>query len=210
MHLAAKSRNILRALVQAHGTAALKRRIWDREFASGRWKCLETAPGDCVYPFVEKYATNGSILDLGCGTGSTGHELDETKYRDYTGVDISDVALATARQSTVANGRAGSNRYIGGDIFSYVPDRKADVILFKDCIYYIPRGKITGMLDRYAPYLTERGVFVARIAASDRYTAIVDVIERHFDVIERQTFEHPPALVMVFRPPVSLPRLSRE
>jgi SAM-dependent methyltransferase len=155
--------------------------------------------GDCVYPYVEKYADNGSILDLGCGSGSTGTELNEAKYHDYTGIDISEVALEKASRKTAAIGRAGRTRYVQGDVYTYVPTRQYPVILFKDSIYYVPRGKIRPMLNRYTRYLTDRGVIIAKISASDKYRAIVDAIEGNFEVVERSVFEQPAALVIVFR-----------
>jgi SAM-dependent methyltransferase len=196
-----KARNGLRRVLQAYGTENIKRRMWDVEFSRGRWNCLDATPGDCVYPCVEKYANNGRVLDLGCGSGSTGNELDAATYQHYTGVDISEVAIEKARQRTDANGRGDKSRYVQSDIFSYVPDQTFDVILFRDSIYYIPRGRITSMLDRYSKHLRDTGVFIVRIASrSDKYQPIVDRIERHFDVVEERVSDQPEALVIVFRP----------
>src|SRR5688572_26259492 len=88
MHVARKARNVLRGLLQSYGPASVRRRLWNTEFAGGRWDCLASTPGDSVYAYVEKYAANGRILDLGCGSGSTGNELTETAYREYVRRDI--------------------------------------------------------------------------------------------------------------------------
>src|SRR5262249_14350925 len=162
----------------AYGPPCLKRRLWNHEFSSGQWDCLDSTPGDCVYPFTEKYVNGGSILDLGCGSGSTGNELDATKYQDYTGIDLSNVAIEKARRKTEENKRGEKNRYHQSDIFTYVPTKQYDVILFRDSIYYVDRAKIVGMLNRYAQYLKKEGTFLVRMwNGAERFRPIVDAIE---------------------------------
>jgi SAM-dependent methyltransferase len=182
-----KTRNVARGLTQRYGTQTIKKKLWDAEFSSGRWRCLENMPDDCVYAHVERYAHHGSILDLGCGPGTTGTELPADSYTRYTGVDISGVAVGKARKRAEESHRADKNRYLQGDIFSYVPTATHDVILFGDSLYYVPQRLILSMLKRYAPYLTEKGVFVARIYGR-RYQKIVDIIENHFNVVEQHVY----------------------
>ena len=200
INLAGEVRNILRGVLQAYGTSNVKRHLWNREFSRGRWDCLDRTPGDCVYPYLEKYAANGSMLDLGCGSGSSGNELDQTKYRLYTGVDVSDVAIAKARRRTEENGRTAQNCYLQSDIFSYVPTQQYHVILFRDSIYYIPARRIKAMLDQYAKYLNDGGVFIVRMSnGSDKYKPIMDTIESNFEIVEKHLAVQPPAVVLVFR-----------
>jgi SAM-dependent methyltransferase len=192
--------NILRAILQAHGARRMKKLLWDSEFSRGRWDCLETTPGDCVYPYVEKYANGGSILDVGCGSGNSGNELDPSAYRHYTGVDISGVAIERARRRTSENGRGAKNCYVQSDMLSYVPSQRYDVVLFRDSIYYLPYGKIKAVLDRYSKYLREHGVFIVRMDESGgKYTAIEHTIESNFDVVERYSAELTKVAVFVFR-----------
>jgi 2-polyprenyl-6-hydroxyphenyl methylase/3-demethylubiquinone-9 3-methyltransferase len=199
---AAKARGALRALLQAYGTRHIKQRLWDVEFAKGRWDCLDRTAGDCVYPYLERYANRGSILDLGCGSGSTGNELDPTAYDHYVGVDISDVAIVKAQERTEENRRTDRNRFRQSDIFSYVPDRSFDVILFRDSIYYVPRRQIKAMLHRYARYLKDGAVFIVRMADGDKYQDIVETIETHFVVVDKHVADDPKAVVLIFRPAV--------
>jgi SAM-dependent methyltransferase len=200
MQMPFRVRNQVRALLQAYGTAAIKKRLWNREYADGRWDCLDDTRGDCVYRFVERYAAGGTILDLGCGSGSTANELSLTTYRGYTGVDISEVALTKARERSAENGREGRTSYVRSDIYRYVPNGRFDVILFRDSIYYIPPARISGMLERYASYLRKDGVFVVRMASEQKYRGLARAIEDRFDILERHVSHAPEAIVIVFRP----------
>lgn len=110
------------------------------------------------------------------------------------------MAIAKAEERTVENGRTARNRYRQSDIFSYVPDRQFDVILFRDSIYYVPHRQINAMLQRYAQYLEADAVFIVRMADGDKYRDIVETIETHFVVVDRHVADDPKAIVLVFRP----------
>jgi SAM-dependent methyltransferase len=195
-----KVENVLRGLLQRYGTENIKRRLWNREYARGRWKCLDTMAGDGVYPHIEKYASNGSILDLGCGPGAVGNELNAATYHSYTGVDICDVAIDKARSKTAESNRADKNTYLQSDIFSYVPTQQYNVIFFGDSIYYFPHQQIVDMLDRYSAHLKPEGVFIVRSwMVKDRHRAIVRNIENEFDVVEKRLYPNAPLCVIVFR-----------
>ena len=182
----------------------------DKDYASGKWNHCEDTVGAWIYQFVQSYCRRGSILDLGCGSGNTGNELGETSYRDYTGVDISEVAVRKATERSVQNGRAGKNEYIKSDILSYVPKKKHDVILFRESIYNVPRALIKKTLDRYAHFLTEEGAFIVylRRDGTEEVREIVGWIEANYRVAEKRWREaaasdaaryYGDAFVLVFR-----------
>lgn len=131
-----KFKSGLRGLVQRNGSARIKRWLWDAEFTSGKWDCLDDMSQDCMNPYIERYANKGAVLDLGCGPGATGNELAVDSYHSYTGVDISDVAIDKARARTLRNQRETRNSYCQSDIYSYVPVQQYDVIAFGDSLYY--------------------------------------------------------------------------
>lgn len=198
MRVTERVRNVMRAALQRHGPAGLKRALWNREFATGRWDCLDSSVNDCVYPFVEKHARDGSILDLGSGSGSTASEL-RLVYRRYTGVDISDVAIRQAIQTTRANGRDRVNRFVRSDIETFIPDEKYNVILFRDSIYYLSAARMVDVLRRYAAHLADEGVFIVRMWGSAKNHEIVGRIEKHFEIVEKFSQENPTAQVLIFR-----------
>ena len=194
-------RNTVRGFLQSYGTPQMKRTLWNSEFARGRWNGSERPIRDFAYAYVEKYARNGSILDLGCGAGRTATELDATKYQRYLGVDVSDVALDTARRVSAAAGRGNQNRFTQSDIATYVPDEQHDVILFMESLYYIPWRRIPAALDGYSSYLTSHGVFVVRMwTGTDKYLPLVHLIEGTFDVLEKHSSSDPKAVLIVFQP----------
>ena len=202
MGLTGKVRGAVRWLLQAYGTPKIKSALWNAEFASGRWDCLERTAGDCVYPSVEQYAAQGSILDLGCGSGSTAVELAFDSYRDYNGVDISDVAIAKAAQRSKEAGRGQKNHFQQSDFSHYVPAGHYDVILFRDSLYYVPVRKIQPMLESYSGHLSATGVFIVRLSGggNEKDLQIVEIVENNFVMVEKRLHDNPGALVVIFRP----------
>jgi hypothetical protein len=61
--------------------------------------------------------------------------------------------------------------------------------------------KIRALLLRYASYLGENGVFIVRMwSTSGKYHKIVELIEKHFKIIDKAVSRDSSSLVMVFRP----------
>ncbi len=200
MHFVQKVRNVFRGLLQRYGTQAMKRRLWDKEYASGRWSCLEGSGDRTVPALVEKYANLGNILDLGCGPGTTSLQFNPAAYTHYTGVDISDVAVEKARSRARGKNLAERNQYLQSDILAFEPSQRYDVILYGDSIYYIPQGQIAPMLTRYSQFLKSNGVFVARLFdISGKRHDILDRIQSNFEVAESHT-DSDGACLIVFRP----------
>ena len=194
MYISRKIKNVVRGLRQRFASSDVKAKMWDQEYASGRWDHCDRTPGAYLYPFVEKYACKGHILDLGCGSGNTGNELNLETFGTYLGIDVSAVATAKAAERSRVNGLEKKISYGTGDIVNYVPSGQYDVILFRESIYYVPLLQITEVLQRYSNYLTERGVFIVNVSkhATKRYQQIYDLIVQNFQIIETY---RPPATV---------------
>ena len=199
MYLINKCKNVFRRILQSWGSAWMKRIMWNKEFSEGRWDSLAETPGDCIYRYVEKYSQDGNILDLGCGSGNTGNELDCDAYQSYTGVDISDVAIQKASTRSELSGRSTKNRYYQSDIMTYAPQGAYRVILFREILNYVPHINISGMLQRYQKYLDGRGVFIIRLYDPQKYKAVLEIIRANFHVLEEFLPEDLSAVVVVFR-----------
>jgi 2-polyprenyl-6-hydroxyphenyl methylase/3-demethylubiquinone-9 3-methyltransferase len=202
-HLITRLNNAVRTrILKRWGTTTTKRAIWDSEFAKGQWNYLESTNEDPIYRYLDKYAQAGAILDMGCGSGNTGNELDFSKYGSYTGVDISQVAIDKAKARTRANGRELKNEYTCGDIETYVPNKRYDVILFRESLFYVTRARIKGVLDRYSRHLKENGCVIVRLCNREKYAFIIELIERRYHVLDRHLVEQESGkdIVILFRP----------
>jgi len=199
MGLLARLYNIRRAIFLKWGSAYVKERIWNKEFASGRWACLEHTEKDCLYPILEKYCCGGDILDLGCGSGNTGNELNPVCYGRLLGVDISAVAIRQARERTRLTGRASKNTYQQGDIETFLPRCRYRVILFRESIYYVPFFKVKPMLRRYKAFLDDQGVFIVRLYDRHSNAVIVKLIEENYAIRERYEDPDGKTAILVFR-----------
>lgn len=199
VRVARRTQNGLRRLLQRYGPPPLKRQLWDREFAGGRWECLEQMGQDCIYPHLERYANHGSILDLGCGPGTTAIEVNPAVYHLYTGVDISAVALQKARRRSQQHDHAGTHEFVQADIAHYRPTHAYDVILAGDLLYYLPPPQITPTLARYAQSLKPGGVLLIKLNGMPKHQPLVHRIEEAFDVVEKQ-FYPPDVYVIACRP----------
>jgi SAM-dependent methyltransferase len=209
MYIVDRTLTFVRGFIMSYGPSGIKKRLWDKEFTSTKWDFIDNTVGDCVYPYLEKYAQNGNILDLGCGPGNTANELAAEVYQSYIGVDISEAALAKAVRRSQESGRAGKNSFVNSDFLGYNPTQEFDIILFRESLYHVPYGQVIPILEKYSKHLKPSGVFIVRLYAGDhrpgviktRVTAKLDLIKREFDIVESRQFDLP-ALpnVMVFRP----------
>jgi 2-polyprenyl-3-methyl-5-hydroxy-6-metoxy-1,4-benzoquinol methylase len=207
MYIVDRSLRFIRGALLSYGPSFLKKSFWDQEYSTSKWNFNDNTTNDFVYPYLEKWARKGSILDLGCGSGNTSNELADSAYTSYLGVDISDVALAKARKWTEQSGRMGKNKFVQGELLSYVPPQRFDVILFRESMYHVPLGKVKAILEHYANYLTPEGVIIVRMSKTQdgkpkwRPTAMFRAIEREFDVVEQgECVVGFGGTVMVFRP----------
>jgi len=191
MYIVDRSLRFIRGALLSYGPSFLKKSVWDQEYSTSKWNFNDNTRDDFVYPYLEKWARKGSVLDLGCGSGNTSNELADSAYTSYLGVDISDVALARARRRTEQSGRTSKNKFVQGELLSYIPPQRFDVILFRESMYHVPLGKVKAVLDHYANYLTPEGVIIVRMSKTEnskpkwRPTAMFRVIEMEFDVIEQ-------------------------
>ena len=209
MYIARRALIFVQGFLASYGPSSVKKKLWDRDFSGGKWDFIDNTAGDCVYPHLEKYAKNGSILDLGCGPGNTANELSSDAYRNYFGVDISEVALAKAIKRTQENGRAAKNSFVRSDFLGYNPTQDFDIILFRESLYHVPYGQVLPILKKYSKYLKKDGVFIVRLYAGDiptgkikfRVTRKLNLIKREFDILEAQQYDTPgKPTVLVFRP----------
>ena len=207
MYLISRGLRFARGVVLSYGPTPLKKLFWDREYDAGKWNFAYHSASDCVYEHLNHYAAGKSVLDLGCGQGNTANEM-APGYKKYLGVDISDECLKKARQRSNDEGRGAVNSFEQGDFLTYAPADKFDVILFRESMYHVPIGKIKPMLDRLAKFLTPTGIFIVRLylvgdgtkTLKRRPIAMMELMERKFDLLHKSDYEEGGSRVLVFRP----------
>jgi len=209
MYILQRTLTFFRGFLTSYGPPAIKKKICDKDFSSGKWDFIDNTAGDCVYSHLERFAQGGDILDLGCGPGNTANELSADVYRSYVGVDISEAALAKAVKRTTENGRSEKNSFVCSDFLGYAPNKEFDIILFRESMYHIPYGQVLEILEKYSKSLKKSGVFVVRLFAGDhrpgkikyRVQRKLDLIKREFDIVESRQYDTPGfPTVLVFRP----------
>ena len=209
MYIVRRTLTFVQGFLTSYGPSSIKKKLWDRDFSSGKWDFIDDTAGDCVYPFLEKYANHGNILDLGCGPGNTANELTSDAYKTYIGVDISAAALEKAVRRTKENGRADKNSFVVSDFLGYAPTQDFDIILFRESLYHVPYGQVKPILDKYSKHLKPDGVFIVRLYAGDERPGVIkprvirkmDLIKNNFDIVEYRRFDTPALpTVLVFRP----------
>ena len=156
--------------------------LLDTQYASAEWDYLrniEEAPRfGIVSAYCRLLASGGSLLEIGCGEGFLLEQLDRSRYRHFTGIDISAVAIERAR--ALEDDRTV---FVRAEAESYVPDRTFEVIVLNEVLEYFDEP--LELVRRYEPFLAPGGHLVASMFAAP-YTArsqrIWKMLERRYEV----------------------------
>jgi SAM-dependent methyltransferase len=187
------------------GPRSLKQAIWDREHSRGQWDWDRDVnrplrQRDIVYEVLEGNCADASILDLGCSNGYTGRMI-AGNFREYFGLDISEVAIEAARRDFATDPERGpKSRFETGDILNFIPPKKFSIILFSDCLPYFPFPQVKRILRRYSEFLVPDGIFVVRLYDRNKYRAIVEHIEGAYRVVGKVSRGDSDGLVLTFVP----------
>ena len=151
---------------------------WDSEYGAGKWRKLDSAAQVGHYAVIAGYVSQlfpspPTIVDIGCGHGRLHQLLGRSHYRSYVGVDLSAAAIDQASPATCEK-----TRFEVGDFTTWSPDRRYDVIIFNESIYYAVDP--LAQLARYAGYLNDGGVLVLSMVRSAMNAGIARKIRRRF------------------------------
>jgi SAM-dependent methyltransferase len=156
---------------KSFGLGTANRVIWDAEYALGNWDYLDKdGNGELPVKMIEKYAGDGRLLDLGCGSGLN-LPLQPGTYQSYLGVDISKEAIAKARSLNRPHAS-----YEVADILTYRPHGEFDAIMLREVLYYLPRPKVRGLLERLAHSLSPAGVLIVQIWHAEIYGSLLSEV----------------------------------
>jgi SAM-dependent methyltransferase len=131
---------------------------------------LDLPGGDELAQALEAFRPTGSVLELACGPGVwTGQLLRHAA--DVTAVDASPEMLAIAAAARVGDDRV---RFVQADLFTWVPDRRYDVVFFGFWLSHVPLGRFESFWTLVADCLKDDGrVFFA----DDAYRTPDELIE---------------------------------
>lgn len=173
--------------------SGLRRSSFDAYYRSGRWDRLDTSHSEETVRVVEKYAGKGRILDMGCGTGMLASRLVEDSFEYYRGIDASTEAVRLCRKRTNEK-----TDFEVGDIQSYDCEDDFDCIVFQESLYYVPFFRCR-LLKRYAACLRPDGVFVVTVAHPRRFSRMIRMIRKNFEMVEDRLSPGGSRLYLVFR-----------
>jgi len=130
---------------------------------------LDLPGGDELTEALEAFQPAGSVLELACGPGVWTPRLLR-HATDVTAVDASPEMLAIA----AARVRDDRVRFVQADLFTWVPDRRYDVVFIGFWLSHVPLERFESFWALVADCLTEDGrVFFA----DDAYRTPEELVE---------------------------------
>jgi 2-polyprenyl-3-methyl-5-hydroxy-6-metoxy-1,4-benzoquinol methylase len=142
------------------GGRELLEQQYSRYVLHAMWSLNELPRFGVVISYCQFFRKGGSILDVGCGEGMLQDRLCKDSYSEYVGVDISQEAIsrAMARSSATVS-------FVREDAAAFTPDRKFDVIIFNECIYYFDDP--VAVARRYEQFLNPEGIIIVSMFVGD-------------------------------------------
>ncbi|MCL2541994.1 MAG: methyltransferase domain-containing protein [Nocardioidaceae bacterium] len=124
------------------GDVPKPKEAWNEQYAAGGWDYLSGIGELSHYSVIVGYAQHlrpgGSVLDVGCGSGVLHDRLRAVGYAHYTGVDISDEAVAALRRHDWADAE-----FVVADADGFEPGRSYDVVVLNESLTYFPDPEAT-------------------------------------------------------------------
>lgn len=180
-------------LVTRFGPARLRAMAFDEKYRRGDWNF--NGEGSNELPAtIRKYLHGGDLLILGCGGASILKGFTPADFSSVLGLDLSAEAVR------LANRYASEHiQFQVGDMVTFQCPKGYDVILFSESLNYVPSSRQEELLKRLAGHLKPGGVFVVTLAQAQRYHAIIELIRRHFQMVEDRNFSGLERRLLVFR-----------
>lgn len=152
------------SMLQPCRSMPASRQLLNDQYRKGKWDYLwslsEFARFSVVAGYCRLLRPGGCVLEVGCGEGVLQDRMDQSSYRKYVGIDLSDDAIQRAQarvQSTAANGLLPVT-FVVADALAYVPSETFDVIVFNESLDYF--ADPVAAVSRYERFLTGNGIFI--------------------------------------------------
>ena len=137
---------------------------WDGQYAASSWDYLSGLEQAPRYAVIEgwrrRLKPTGSVLDLGCGEGVLFDQIPPAAKVSYTGVDLSEVAVASALRKVRD---AALERFVCSDLLTFEPPpgSRFDVIVFNEVLYYLPDP--LAAVSHYRSVLARDGIIIVSV-----------------------------------------------
>jgi 2-polyprenyl-3-methyl-5-hydroxy-6-metoxy-1,4-benzoquinol methylase len=163
-------------------------RTWEAQYAAARWDFLgetsELARFSILAGYIGHLKPGGSVLDAGCGQGVLLCRLSDSYYSRYVGIDLSDSAIAVARQQQ--NPRS---TFLTADCEQYSPTERFDVIVFNEVLMCLRDPLCT--VERYVRFLNSGGVLLVSMCTAARASAtILRQLKRAYSSVDEVRVVH--------------------
>ena len=138
-----------------------------------------------------------SAIDLGCGGGQLAEALFECGFQRYVGVDVSRLAIETARKrmNEARSKFPADCRFETGELGNYWPSQvgteaRFDLIVLSEVLYYLPTsGHVLNELKKCASWLNTEGLISISLKDDGKSHAIMRAISGSFDIVSSFLFQ---------------------
>ncbi len=179
-----RTRKLL-SMVKPYQPMGQGRELLDSQYAAADWEYLRSINEAPRFGVVSAYcrllASDGDLLEIGCGEGFLLEQLDRSRFSRFTGVDISSVAIDRARK--LEDERTS---FVCADAETYVPDRAFDLVVFNEVLEYFDDP--LALVRRYEQFLAPGGHFIVSMfdpPVTVRTQRIWKRLQNRYDVIAR-------------------------
>lgn len=152
----------------------------DDQYRSGHWDRFETIEEMPRYAIlaglIRRLKPMSAVLDVGCGYGTLGAELDSRSMGSYVGIDHSSEAIKRAVSQELPN-----CHFEVADFTTWRPDGQYDFIVFNDTAYYAERP--VDLVMRFAKMLTTDGLLLVAMFRHRNTPIIWNGLTKHLETL---------------------------
>jgi SAM-dependent methyltransferase len=160
-------------------TLGLETLVWNAEWASGRWDYLDSMKQDSL-EIVRKYARNGRIVELGCGSGGLIDQVGVSYFSHYQGFDISRSAVRRARARNLerCEFQVGKMQEAAFGV--------ADLIIVQEALFYLEESEQHALINKCVGRLSPGGAFYVTVHDASQFAPLIAAVRQSGKVMEER------------------------